>query len=87
MMNEHKADALYMIHALTIWGGSIWQICHVFSNKSAEDITLVWMICLFISELVALPRCLKSKYLVWKLCHCVASVLIGILLIGIILYG
>lgn len=76
-----------MGHSGVVWGGGIWQIIHVFSHKSAQDLTLVWIGCLLASELAALPRAIDSPYWVWRLCHVVSSVLVGILLAGVILYG
>lgn len=86
-MTQRVKDWLYMLHALIVWGGGSWQILHVYSHRSAEDITLVWVTCLLLSELVALPRAFDSPFWVWKLCHVVSTILIGILLVGIVLYG
>lgn len=87
MMNKERLyDALYVGHALIIWAGSINQIAHIFVHQSAQDITVLWIACLLASELLALPRALKSHYWVWGACHCVSSVLIAILLMGVILY-
>ena len=88
-MGEKKeilVNILYFGHALVIWSGTIWQIIYVFEEQSARDITLFWMSCILLSELLALPRAIKSEYFVWKACHIVAVILVSILLIGVILY-
>ncbi len=79
-------DWLYLSHALIIWGGGIYQIVHIFVNKSAKDITLLWVLCLLYAELVALPRAIHSEYWVWKICHIVGAILITLLLVAVILY-
>jgi hypothetical protein len=86
-MNELTANTLYLLHVLIIWGGGVWQARYIFANRSAEDITLVWVVCLLVSELMALPRAIKSQYLVWKACYIVATILIAVLLLGVIMYG
>lgn len=78
---------LYMAHAFVIWIGVIYQIIYVYSHKSATDITVIWMVCLLLGELFALPRALDSPYWAWKLCHLVAFGLLAVLLSGVILYG
>ena len=79
-------DILYASHAAIVWVGSIWQIIHVFSHQSATDITLIWVIALTYGEIAALPLSCGSKYKVWALCHKIGVVLLGILLVGVILY-
>ena len=86
-MKQWHKDILYLFHASIIWLGGIFQIVYVFQHKSAQDITLFWVACLLIAELIALPRACDSKYKVWKLCHVIGAVLIGILLVGVWLYG
>ena len=79
-------DWLYLGHALIVWGGGIWQIIHVFKTKSVEDIALAWIACLLVSEMMALPRAVRSEYWVWGLCHIVGSILLTILLVGVLIY-
>ena len=85
-MSERTKDFLYMVHAFVVWVGGSHQIFTVFSHRSAQDISLVWIACLLISELTALPRCFGSEFWVWKACHVVSSVLIAILLTGVVMY-
>ena len=79
-------NALYVCHALIVWAGTIWQIGYVFKNQRAEDITVFWMTCLLLGELLALPRAIESDYIVWKACHIVASILVSVLFIGVMTY-
>lgn len=84
---EKLYNRLYIGHALIIWAGSINQIIHIFAHQSAQDITVLWIACLLGSELLALPRSLKSHYWVWGMCHAVSTILVATLLTGVILYG
>ena len=87
-MNKDKLDnLLYIGHALIVWIGGSFQIHHVFSTRSAEDVTLVWAVCLLVSELIALPRCVHSPFWVWRWCHIIGAILTAILLGGVITYG
>ena len=83
---ESLVNILYIGHALIVWSGTIWQTVYVFREQSAKDITLFWIGCILLSELLALPRAVKSDYLVWKACHIISAILILILLVGVILY-
>jgi hypothetical protein len=76
-----------MSHVSVIWIGSSYQVYYVFSNRTAENITKLWVLCLLYAQIAALPRCLKSEYLVWKLCHIVGAILMTALTVGVILYG
>lgn len=80
---KHK---LYGMHAVIIWFGAIWQINHVFSHQSAQDITLLWVGALLASEIIALPLACSSKYKIWGTCHIVGVILCAILLVGVIIY-
>ena len=86
-LSERAKNWLYMGHSFIIWAGSLEQIWHIWAYRSAQDLTLFWIVCLFASELVALPRALASQYWVWKLCHIVGSCLMVALLLGVIKYG
>ena len=83
---EALYDWLYVLHALIVWAGSIRQLCYIFKHKKARDITLFWIVCILMSELLALPRSLTSGYWVWGVCHIISSILVVLLLIGIIKY-
>lgn len=87
MNKEFRDNVLYGGHAAIVWAGTSYQIYHVFSNQSAQDVTTFWIIAMLIGEIIALPRCLHSPYKVWKLCHQIGAILIGILLVGVIIYG
>ena len=78
---------MYLAHALVVWAGGTNQIIYVFTEKSAQDITIFWIACLLFSEFLALPRAIDSPYIVWKLCHVISSILIATLLAGVIIYG
>lgn len=85
-ISERFKDYTYILHALIIWGASMPQIIHVYKEQSAEDILWYWIGGLLLSELLALPRAFGSPYLVWKACHVVSTILIGVLLAGVIIY-
>ncbi len=80
---KHK---LYAGHAIVVWVGAIWQIIHVFSYQSAQDITLLWVGALLASEIIALPLACSSKYKIWGTCHIVGAILCAVLLVGVIIY-
>ena len=84
---EGLYNFLYIGHSVVVWSGSTWQLVHIFSAKSAKDITLFWVACLLLSEFLALPRALKSHYWVWGLCHVVSTSLLFVLLLSVVLYG
>jgi len=86
-LNEALRNGLYLGHAIIIWSGAIWQIMHVFTYQSAQDITHFWVTCLLIAELLALPRALSSPYKVWKICHIGGVALLAILLVGVFKYN
>ena len=85
-MKQRLEDILYLGHAGIIWLGGIFQIIHVFKYQSAQDITLFWVGCLLIAELIALPRACDSKYWVWSVCHIGGAILMALLLVGVWLY-
>lgn len=85
-MREQTRTRLYASHALIIWAGAVWQIVHVFSHRSAQDITIFWVSALLVSELVALPLACSSRFGIWALCHRVGAVLCAILLIGVLAF-
>lgn len=85
-LSEQTRTRLYATHAVIIWAGAIWQIAHIFTYKSAQDITVFWVSALLVSELVALPLACSSRFGIWALCHRVGCILCTILLIGVVLY-
>ena len=85
-MKEQTRTRLYASHAIIIWAGAVWQIAHIFTYKSAQDITVFWVSALLISELVALPLACSSRFGIWAVCHKVGAVLCAILLIGVLAY-
>ena len=85
-LSDRTKYILYAMHAMIVWSGAIWQIAHIFTHKSAQDVTLFWVSALLVSELVALPLACSSKFGIWALCHRVGCVLCTILLIGVVLY-
>lgn len=87
MNRELRDNVLYGGHAGIVWSGTSYQIYHVFSNQSAQDVTIFWIIAMLIGEAIALPRACHSPYKVWRLCHWVALGLISVLLIGVVMYG
>ena len=80
---KHK---LYGAHAIIVWVGAIWQITHIFSHQSAQDITLLWVGALLASELIALPLACSSEHKIWGVCHIIGAILCAVLLAGVILY-
>lgn len=85
-LDRHSAR-LYWLHTWLAWGGASWQIAHIYSHQSAQDITLVWAVMLLLKQLVAIPESVKSGHLIWKWCHRVGAVLFAVLLVGVILWG
>ena len=79
-------DLLYILHSSVSWIGSAKQIHYIYTHKSAQDLTVFWVVCLLLSELLALPRALTSGYWAWWLCHIVSTGLMAALLVGAILY-
>jgi len=86
-MRELILDILYIGHIVIVWTGGIYQVAHVYINQRATDITLLWVWCLLVSKVIALPRAWESKHGVWKVCHIGSLVIIGALVVGKMLYG
>lgn len=78
---------LYLIGAVIVQLGGIFQIVKTYTTRSAEDIAIWWLIALLLGELIHCPLSFSSKYGVWKIAHIIAVVLILLLLIGVVLYG
>ena len=86
-LSERIKDWLYLSHVFVISIGGLYQLVHIFYNKSAGGFTLAWVLCLLYAELVALPRSLSSNFWVWKTCHIVGAILMTALVVGVILYS
>lgn len=85
-MNELTVNLLYMAHAIVIWAGSIQEIYHIFKGRSAKDVTVFWICCLLLSEVMALPRAWTSGYWVWWACHIGGVILLAVMLFGVVKY-
>lgn len=86
-MKKNWRDILYMVHVISVWVGLSSQIHLTYTSKSTEGLSTMLVICLLLSEFAALPRCFKSEFWVWKVCHVGAIILFIVLLVGVIIYG
>ena len=79
---KHK---LYGAHAIITWWGIAVQIIYTFQNHSIL-IVWWWPAAMLAAELMALPLAWSSKIGIWKWCHVIGSILVGILLVGVVAY-
>ena len=86
LKNERFLDISYMAGTVIVQIGAVTQIHRTYATKSVEDIAIMWIILLLIGQVLHIPRCFSSGFWVWKGSHVASCILVGVLLIGVILY-
>lgn len=84
---EKVYNWLYLAGTGAVHYGATLQIIKLFTTKSAEDLSLWWMVFLFLGHSLHLPRSVSSRFGVWKLNCLLGMSLIAVMIIGILLYG
>ena len=78
-------DILYILGLLVIWAGNVVQIRKVVKTRSTKSISIPWVIAIFLSIAIRLPRAVTSTYWAWSAGY-IISFVICLILVGVIIY-
>ncbi len=78
-------DIFYILGLMVIWIGNIHQIQKLRRTKSTKSLSLMWIVAIFISIGIRLPRAFFSDYWVWRYGYVISFVLISVL-VGFAIY-
>ncbi len=78
-------DIAYIVGLAVVWYGNIRQIEKVVKTKSTKSISLHWIVAIFLSIMVRLPRAVTSDYWAWSVGY-VISFLVCAVLVGTVIY-
>ena len=78
LKNERFLDISYLAGTVIVQIGAVTQIHRTYAT--------MWIILLLIGQVLHIPRCFSSGFWVWKGSHVASCILVGVLLIGVILY-
>ena len=76
---------LYILGLLIVWFGNFAQIHKTIKSKSADDISLVWVVALVVSIGMRSFRAIWSTYWVWGFTY-IISFVIMIIFLGVVIY-
>ncbi len=59
-------DIFYILGLLVVWFGNIRQIQKLVKTKSTKSFSMAWLVAMFLSIALRLPRAVTSSYWVWQ---------------------
>ena len=78
-------DIIYILGLTVVWYGNVLQIRKVMTTKSTKSISIHWIVAMFLSIVIRLPRAVMSTYWAWQVGY-IISFLICLALVIVILY-
>uniref|UniRef100_A0A6H1ZQB5 Uncharacterized protein n=1 Tax=viral metagenome TaxID=1070528 RepID=A0A6H1ZQB5_9ZZZZ len=83
-----RLDWLYLLGVGIVWIGNSHQIFKVFSTKSVDSFSLLWLGALAIGFGLRIPRAYtaKEEYPIWIACYVFSTILLLVLLGAVVYY-
>lgn len=79
-------DSLYILGLLVTWYGNIVQIRKTIRTKSTKSLSICWILALFASIAIRLPRAVMSTYWAWQVGYVISFMVCAALVVVVLMY-